>query len=68
MLLGGVLSARLQKLKLSEKNRVAPEVWRNSEAFYCFEELIHLKLGIEPAISWPLAGRTMLFDIQRHAS
>jgi hypothetical protein len=29
MLLGGVLSARLQKLKLSEKNRVAPEVWRN---------------------------------------
>lgn len=29
MLLGGVLSALLQKLKLSEKNRVAPEVWRN---------------------------------------
>ncbi|MCK5135553.1 MAG: hypothetical protein KAR19_07165 [Bacteroidales bacterium] len=45
----------------------SPEIWSRSNAFYCFEELIHLKLGIEPAISWPLAGRTMLFDIIRHS-
>ncbi len=44
-----------------------PDIWSRSITFFCFEELIHLKLGIEPAISWPLAGRTMMFDIKKHS-
>ena len=64
---GHTASPMFTLFKLIWLKENSPEVWRNSEAFYCFEELIHLKLGIEPAISWPLAGRTMLFDIQRHA-
>jgi xylulokinase len=43
-----------------------PEIWNQSVHFYCFEDLLHLKLGIEPAMSWPLAGRTMLFDVRKH--
>ncbi len=43
-----------------------PELWNNSKAFYCYEDLLHLKLGLIPAISWPLAGRTMLFDVNKH--
>jgi len=42
------------------------ELWDKTKAFYCFEDLLHLKLGVKPAISWPLAGRTMLFDIRKH--
>lgn len=44
-----------------------PDVWSRAKAFYCFEDLMHHKLGLEPAISWPLAGRTMLFDVRKHA-
>jgi xylulokinase len=43
-----------------------PEVWAQSAKFLCFEDLLQLRLGLEPAISWPLAGRTMLFDVRRH--
>lgn len=43
-----------------------PEVWREAARFYCFEELIQAQLGVEPAISWPMAGRTMLFDVRKH--
>lgn len=54
----------LFKLLWLKENR--PEIWIKSSAFYCFEELIQFKLGIKPAISWPLAGRTLMFDIQKH--
>jgi len=43
-----------------------PEVWNEAAKFYCFEELMQSRLGLEPAISWPLAGRTMLFDVRTH--
>ncbi len=43
-----------------------PEVWKHARAFYCFEDLLHHRLGLEPAISYPLAGRTMLFNVQTH--
>jgi xylulokinase len=43
-----------------------PEVWARAARFYCFEELIQHRLGLEPAISWPLAGRTMMFDVRSH--
>lgn len=43
-----------------------PDVWQAARHFYCFEELVQHRLGLEPAISWPLAGRTMLFDVRAH--
>lgn len=43
-----------------------PDVWERAAAFHCFEDLLHRRLGVEPAMSWPLAGRTMLFDIREH--
>lgn len=43
-----------------------PDVWGRAAAFHCFEDLLHLRLGVEPAMSWPLAGRTMLFDVREH--
>jgi xylulokinase len=52
------------KLLWLRRNR--PEVWRAARKFYCFEELIHARLGLEPAISWPLAGRMMLFNVVCH--
>ena len=55
----------LFKLIWLRENR--PEVWREAARFLCFEDFLHLRLGLDPAIGWPLAGRTMLFDIHRHA-
>ena len=43
-----------------------PKIWSKTSKFLCFEDLIHLKLGLEPAIAWPLAGRTMMFNIKTH--
>ncbi len=43
-----------------------PDVWKKADKFLCFEDLLHHRLGLEPAIGWPLAGRTMLFDVRRH--
>ena len=43
-----------------------PDVWRSGARFYCFEDLFQERLGLDPAISWPLAGRTMFFDVRRH--
>jgi xylulokinase len=43
-----------------------PEVWRGAAKFLCFEDLLHARLGLEPAMGWSLAGRTMLFDVRRH--
>ncbi|MEX1016313.1 MAG: FGGY-family carbohydrate kinase [Phycisphaeraceae bacterium] len=44
-----------------------PELWARTRRVLCLEDLLHLRLGLEPAMSWPLAGRTMLFDVTRHA-
>ncbi|MGC1392462.1 MAG: FGGY-family carbohydrate kinase [Bacteroidales bacterium] len=43
-----------------------PDVWKNARYFFCFEELFHYKIGIEPKISWSMAGRTMMFDVISH--
>ena len=43
-----------------------PDIWQRAKAFYCFEELIQHRLGLDPAISWCLAGRTMLFNVVAH--
>ena len=52
------------KLLWLRKHR--PEVFSAARRFLCFEDLFHERLGLEPAISWPLAGRTMLFNIHTH--
>jgi len=43
-----------------------PDTWSAAAKFYCFEELLQAQLGLDPAISWPLAGRTMLFNVRTH--
>ncbi len=43
-----------------------PEIWNNSKYFLCFEDLFHFRIGLDPKISWSLAGRTMLFDVIGH--
>jgi xylulokinase len=53
--------------KLLWLKRNQPEIWKQCARFLCFEDLLHLRLGLEPAIGWPLAGRTMLFDVKKHA-
>lgn len=54
----------LFKLLWLKENR--PDVWQRAAKFLCFEDLLQQKLGIDPAMGWPLAGRTMLFDVRRH--
>jgi xylulokinase len=54
----------LFKLIWIRKNR--PELWEKTAKFLCFEDLLHLKLGLDPAIGYPLAGRTMLFNVIDH--
>lgn len=44
----------------------APEVWNNTAKFLCYEDLLEQHLGLEPAMGWPMAGRTMLFDVSQH--
>ena len=43
-----------------------PDIWTRADRFFCFEDLLQYRLGLDPAIGWPLAGRTMLFDVRRH--
>jgi xylulokinase len=43
-----------------------PDIWQDASYFLCFEDLFHFRVGLEPMISWPLAGRTMLFDVINH--
>jgi len=43
-----------------------PDVFQAAEKFLCFEDLLMSRLGIDPAMGWPLAGRTMLFDVRKH--
>lgn len=43
----------------------APEVFRNARYFLCFEDFFIFRLGLPPAVSFPLASRTMMFDVQK---
>ena len=43
------------------------EIWSKAHRILCFEDLLQYRLGIkEPSMGWPLAGRTMLFDVVKH--
>jgi len=54
----------LFKLLWQKENK--PDIWKNARKFLCFEDLLQLRLGLEPCIGWPLAGRTMMFDVREH--
>ena len=44
-----------------------PDIWAKADRILCFEDLLQYRLGIkEPSMGWPLAGRTMLFDVVKH--
>ncbi len=46
----------------------SPIIWQKATRILCFEDLLQFRLGIEnPSMGWPLAGRTMLFDVVRHS-
>ncbi len=52
--------------KLLWLKRNERRVWDASVKFLCFEDLLQARLGVEPGMGWPLAGRTMLFDVLGH--
>jgi xylulokinase len=55
----------LYKLLWIKEN--SPEIWAKANRILCFEDLLQYRLGIKsPAMGWPLAARTMLFDVVRH--
>ncbi|HOW40679.1 MAG TPA: FGGY-family carbohydrate kinase [Bacteroidales bacterium] len=44
-----------------------PAMFSGAERILCFEDLLQYRLGIaSPSMGWPLAGRTMLFDVITH--
>lgn len=43
-----------------------PDIWKKTHQFLCFEDLMHSRLGLDPAMAWSLAGRTMLFNVIKH--
>ena len=65
-LTGHTASPMFSLFKLRWLRRHRPELWQASAKFLCFEDLLHHRLGLEPAIGYPLAGRTMLFNVQSH--
>jgi xylulokinase len=55
----------LFKLLWIRDNR--PEIWSAAHRILCFEDLLQFRMGIkDPSMGWPLAGRTMLFDVMHH--
>jgi xylulokinase len=45
----------------------SPGIWEKTHRILCFEDLLQYRLGIkDPSMGWPLAGRTMLFDVVNH--
>lgn len=50
--------------KLLWLRRERPDLWKRASRFLCFEDYLHHRLGIEPAIGWSLAARTMLFNVR----
>ncbi len=44
-----------------------PHIFKKIHKILCFEDLLQYRLGIkESSMGWPLAGRTMLFDVRNH--
>lgn len=41
------------------------DIAEKADKYLCFEDLLQLRLGLKPAMGYPMAGRTMLFDIRK---
>jgi xylulokinase len=41
-----------------------PDIYKATAKFTGWQEIVHLRLGLKPAMDFSLAGRTMLVDIQ----
>jgi xylulokinase len=55
----------LFKLLWLKDNRI--DIWDKTYKFLYFEDMLQFRFGIKnPAMGWPLAGRTMLFDVRKH--
>jgi xylulokinase len=52
------------KLLWLKENR--KDVFKKAVKFLCFEDLVQNALGLDPHISWCLAGRTMMFNVIKH--
>lgn len=64
---GHTPSALFSLFKLLWLKQNKPDLWKKRPRFLCFEDLLQARLGVkEPAMGWPLAGRTMLFDVKNH--
>ncbi len=42
-----------------------PDVYAKTWRFLCYEDFVHFKLGLDPVMSYPLAARTMAFDVHK---
>lgn len=63
---GHTPSAMFSLFKLLWLKQNQPEIQKKAARFLCFEDLLMFRLGVDPAMGWPLAGRTMLFDVNTH--
>ncbi|MDQ8196129.1 FGGY family carbohydrate kinase [Coraliomargarita sp. SDUM461004] len=50
--------------KLLWLRRKRPDILDRARYLLCFEDYIHYRLGLQPAISHSLAARTMLYDVR----
>ncbi|MCL4216893.1 MAG: hypothetical protein KJ052_07790 [Candidatus Hydrogenedentes bacterium] len=53
----------LNKILWFKQNQ--PEVYKRAKNWFCYEDFVHFKLGLEPVMSHSLAGRTMALDAKR---
>ena len=51
----------LAKLVWIQRNQ--PEIYKEVWKFFGFEDFVNFKLGVQPAVDYSLAARTMCFDI-----
>lgn len=63
---GHTPSAMFSLAKLLWLKEFAPDIKKRSSRFLCFEDLLSRQLTGRAAMGWPLAARTMLFDIHTH--
>jgi xylulokinase len=53
----------INKIMWFKENR--PDVFAKTWKFLCFEDFVQFRLGLSPVMSYPLAARTMAFDLHK---
>lgn len=64
---GQPLASLFTALKVMWIRENKPEVFKKADKFLGYEELVYHQCGLEPVTDYSLAGRTMLFDVQKQA-